>query len=93
MPNRSVRRRQLDGARGPLLERAAERTFAFMPFTPVWNVTGQPAASLPLRWTAKSLPIGVQAVERFGEEAVLLSPAGQFEQARPWAGRLRPGLG
>ena len=79
--------------RGPLLERAAERTFAFMPFTPVWNVTGQPAASLPLRWTAEGLPIGVQAVGRFGEEAVLLSLAGQLEQARPWAGRLPPGFG
>ena len=78
---------------GPLLERAAERTFAFMPFTPVWNVTGQPAASLPLHWTAEGLPIGVQAVGRFGEEAVLLSLAGQLEQARPWAGRLPPGLG
>jgi amidase len=60
---------------GPLLEQAAERTFAVIPFTPVWNVTGQPAANLPLRWTAEGLPIGVQAVGRFGEEALLLSLA------------------
>jgi amidase len=76
--------------RGPLLEQAAERTFAVVPFTPVWNVTGQPAANLPLRWTAAGLPIGVQAVGRFGEEAVLLSLAGQLEQARPWSGHLPP---
>jgi amidase len=77
--------------RGPMLERAAERTFALIPFTPVWNVTGQPAASLPLHWTADGLPIGVQAVGRFGQDATLLSLAGQLEQARPWANRLPPG--
>ena len=73
-----------------MLEPAAERTFALIPFTPVWNVTGQPAASLPLHWTADGLPIGVQAVGSFGQEATLLSLAGQLEQARPWANRLPP---
>ena len=77
---------------GSLLEQAAERTFAVIPFTPVWNVTGQPAANLPLGWSAEGLPIGVQAVGRFGEEAVLLSLAGQIEQARPWSGDLPPVL-
>jgi amidase len=79
--------------RGPLLAQAAERTFALIPFTPVWNVTGQPAASLPLHWTAHGLPIGVQAVGRLGQEATLLSLAGQLEQARPWASHLPPESG
>ncbi|MDQ3309826.1 MAG: amidase family protein, partial [Gemmatimonadota bacterium] len=77
----------------PLLEQSAERMFSFMPFTPIWNVTGQPAASLPLHWTAEGLPIGVQAIGRFGEDAVLLAFAGQLEQARPWASRCPPMLG
>ena len=42
---------------GPLLDQAAERTFAFMPFTPTWNATGQPAASLPLHRTPDGLPM------------------------------------
>jgi amidase len=78
---------------GPLLEQSAERMFSFMPFTPIWNVTGQPAASLPLHWTTEGLPIGVQAISRFGGDAVLLAFAGQLEQARPWASRCPPMLG
>ncbi|HEX2552086.1 MAG TPA: amidase family protein [Microvirga sp.] len=77
---------------GPLIEQAAERTFAFIPFTPVWNVTGQPAASLPLHWTPDGLPVGVQAVARFGDEATLFALAAQIEEARPWADRAPPGF-
>lgn len=77
---------------GPLLEQAAERTFAFIPFTPVWNVTGQPAASLPVHWTPDGLPVGVQAVARFGDEATLFALAAQIEEARPWSGRVPPGF-
>ena len=76
---------------GPLLDQAAERTFAFMPFTPVWNATGQPAASLPLHRTPDGLPVGVQAVGRFGEETTLLSLAAQLEQIQPWADQIPPG--
>ncbi|HYF53334.1 MAG TPA: amidase family protein [Salinarimonas sp.] len=75
---------------GPFLEQAAERTFAFVPFTPVWNVTGQPAASLPLHWTPGGLPVGVQAVARFGEEGTLLALASRIEEARPWTDRAPP---
>ena len=46
---------------GPLLRQAADRAFRFMPFSPIWNITGQPAASLPLHWTPDGLPVGVQA--------------------------------
>jgi amidase len=46
------------------------RTLEFTPFTPWWNISGQPAASVPLFWSAQGLPIGVQLVGRFGNEAV-----------------------
>jgi amidase len=66
------------------------RAAAYVPFTPPFNVTGQPAISLPLYWNEAGLPIGVQFVGRFGDEETLLSLAGQLEQAAPWAGRRPP---
>ena len=64
---------------------------AFVPFTPVWNVTGQPAISLPLSQSEAGLPIGVQLVGPPAGEELLLSLSAQIEQARPWAER-RPAL-
>ena len=66
------------------------RAAAYVPFTPPFNVTGQPGISLPLHWNAGGLPIGVQFVGRFGDEETLLSLAGQLEQAAPWADRRPP---
>jgi amidase len=63
------------------------RSAAFVPFTPAFNVTGQPAVSLPLHWNGAGLPIGVQAVGRYGDEETLLSLATQLEEAQPWADR------
>ena len=60
-------------------------------FTMPWNVTGQPAVSLPLHWTPDGLPVGVQLVAAIGREDVLIRVAAQLEQAAPWAGR-RPGV-
>ena len=67
------------------LYRAAE----FSPLTPLANITGQPAMSVPLYWNAEGLPIGAHFLGRFGDEATLFRLAAQLEQARPWA-RQRP---
>lgn len=68
----------------------AEATFAFIPWTPLFNVTGQPAASIPLTVSGSGLPIGMQFVGGFGDEATLFSLAGQLEQARPWNAKRPP---
>ena len=57
-------------------------------FTALFNVTGQPAISLPLHWTEDGLPIGVQLVAPFGAEDALLRVGAQLEEARPWAPRI-----
>jgi amidase len=59
----------------------------FTPFTPIVNVTGQPAASLPLHWSAEGLPIGVQLIGRPADEATILRVSAQLEAARPWRDR------
>jgi amidase len=66
------------------------RAAAYVPFTPPFNVTGQPAASIPLHWNDAGLPIGVHAVGRFGDEETLFSLAAQLESAAPWAQRRPP---
>jgi len=63
------------------------RAASFVPFTPICNITGQPAMSVPLFWNASGLPIGTHFIGRFGDEATLFRLAAQLEQARPWAKR------
>jgi amidase len=56
-------------------------------FPALSNVTGQPAVSLPLHWTAGGLPVGTMLAGRPADEATLISLSAQLEEARPWAGR------
>ncbi|MCY3547431.1 MAG: amidase [Gemmatimonadetes bacterium] len=72
---------------GRLLERIADSAFEYTPWTPVFNISGQPAMSVPLHWNGAGLPIGVHFVARAGDEATLLLLAGQLERARPWFDR------
>lgn len=66
----------------------AFRAAAVIPFVIPWNVTGQPAISLPMHWSAEGLPVGVQLVAGFGREDVLVQVAAQLEAAQPWADRI-----
>jgi amidase len=64
--------------------RTRELLMDLIPFTPVANITGQPAISLPLSHNEEGLPIGVHLMAEYGREDLLLRVAAQLEQARPW---------
>ncbi len=73
-----------------IIKPLAAQTFEFIPWTPVFNVTGQPAMSVPLEWSPEGLPIGMHFVGKFGDEATLFRLAGQLEQAKPWINAVPP---
>jgi amidase len=76
-------------AAGP--EEEGARIASFIPYTAQFNMTGQPAVSLPLHWTPGGLPVGVQLVAAYGREDLLVRVASQLEQAAPWSER-RPAV-
>jgi amidase len=73
--------------------RAFIRAAPYGSYTLPFNMSGQPAISLPLHWTADGLPIGSQLVAPFGREDMLFRVAAQLEQALPWSGRRPPTSG
>jgi len=78
----------LDGA-GTV--RAALRSMPMIAYVALWNVSGNPAASVPAGFGDDGLPLAVQLVGRLHDEGTILAVSSQLERARPWAGR-RPAL-
>ncbi len=66
--------------------------FGWMPFTQPFNLTGQPAASVPCGFDGRGMPIGLQIVGRAYEDALVLRAARAFEQAHPWQQHVPRGI-
>lgn len=66
------------------------RVFDYSPYTAAFNASGQPAASVPLHWTADGLPVGVHLAAAFGKDEMLLGLCARLEEALPWFHRRPP---
>ena len=73
--------------RETILNGLAPQSLWYAPDAMVQNATGQPAISLPTYWTNDNLPLGVQFVGRYADEATLLSLGAQLEESAPWIQR------
>ena len=74
--------REIGGAKVP--------KYGWMPYTQPFNLTGQPAASLPCGFDAKGLPVGLHVIGRAYEDALVLRACRAFEQLQPWADKRPP---
>ena len=83
-----IRNGALDQSAG--LDAMWDQLERYVPYTPIANFTGRPAMSVPLHWSPAGLPIGVQFIGKFGQEAMLLSLARQLEEAAPWWDKTSP---
>jgi amidase len=81
-----------EGAYGKSAAVALDKAGRFMPWFPVFNLTGQPAISLPAGFGSDGLPLSIQLAGRLGGEETLYSLAAQIEATRPWASE-RPSIG
>ncbi|MBQ0744529.1 MAG: amidase [Pseudomonas sp.] len=75
------------GALDNMVSDMARKNLTYVPFTQLANLTGTPAMSVPLHWTADGLPLGVQFCGPSASEALLLQLASQLEAAQPWANK------
>ncbi|MEM7537516.1 MAG: amidase [Chloroflexota bacterium] len=66
------------------LKKISKGPMSATPNTMLFNLTGQPAMSIPLWWSPEGLPVGTQWVGRFGDESTLFRLAAQLEEAQPW---------
>lgn len=73
-----------------IVDDLVDKNLGWVPYTQLANLTGRPAISLPLHWTADGIPLGVQFNAPLGGEATLIRLASQLEQAVPWAERVAP---
>lgn len=90
MQMRAVTAMPLESLMKKLLTEASNKAFAWAGCTELFNLSGQPAMSVPLYWNARGLPVGVQFAAREGGDATLLRLAAQLEAARPWFDKRPP---
>ncbi|CKI61184.1 amidase [Mycolicibacterium smegmatis] len=73
-----------------ILDDSVDANLAWVPYTQLANITGRPAVTLPLHWTADGLPLGVQFVAPLEGESLLIRLGAQLEEAMPWKDRVAP---